>query len=220
MRAAALAPPSGYRDGNGTDVGDYHNRSNNTNLWSSTEASSGNAWRRNLNYGNTTVNRNDNVVSHGFSVRCAKNWKRSRKYEAGSMRMLLASYFPLLASYFLLLTSYFMATYDNLPVYKTAYDLLLEIFQFTKDFSRQYKYTIGQDLKLETTQLIKRIFQANSTFQYRKQYIQYAREHTETIRLYLRLLKDMKQINVNKFISLNEKVESISKQLARWGGGK
>lgn len=111
---------------------------------------------------------------------------------------------------------YYMTTYNNLPVYKAAYDLLLEIFQFTKNFSREYKYTIGQDLKQETTQLIKRIFQANSSFENRKQYIQYARGHTETVRLYLRLLKDLKQINTQKFISLNEKVELVSKQLTGW----
>lgn len=109
-----------------------------------------------------------------------------------------------------------MSTYNNLPVYKTTYDLLLEIFQTTKNFSREYKYTIGQDLKLEATQLIKRIFQANSAFDTRRQYIQYAREHTEVIRLYSRLLKDLKQVNVKKFISINEKIESISKQLAKW----
>jgi uncharacterized protein (TIGR02145 family) len=66
-------PPSGYRVGLGTVVGDYHNRSYNTGLWSSTEASSGLAWSRRLGYGYTTVYRYDNVVSHGFSVRCAKD---------------------------------------------------------------------------------------------------------------------------------------------------
>jgi len=45
-----------------------------------------------------------------------------------------------------------MSIYNHLPVYKAAYDLMLGIFQFTKDFPREYKYTIGQDLKIETTQ--------------------------------------------------------------------
>ena len=35
-----------------------------------------------------------------------------------------------------------MATYDNLPVYKASYDLLVEIFQFVKTFNKEYKYTI------------------------------------------------------------------------------
>ena len=42
-----------------------------------------------------------------------------------------------------------MAQYSELPVYKASYDLLLAIFQFTKDFSKEYKYTVGESLKQE-----------------------------------------------------------------------
>jgi len=54
-----------------------------------------------------------------------------------------------------------MATYDNLPVYKISYDLLLQIFVFTKDMNREYKYTIGENLKKETMELITNIYRAN-----------------------------------------------------------
>ena len=47
-----------------------------------------------------------------------------------------------------------MTTYYNLPVYKQSYDLLLEIFKLTKEFNREYKYTIGEELKKETTAMI------------------------------------------------------------------
>ncbi|MCD4691470.1 MAG: hypothetical protein K8R79_01035 [Calditrichales bacterium] len=43
-----------------------------------------------------------------------------------------------------------MSKYDELPVYKASYDLLLEIFKFTKNFTKEYKYTIGESLKKET----------------------------------------------------------------------
>ena len=47
-----------------------------------------------------------------------------------------------------------MSTYDELPVYKATYDLLLEMFRFTKDFSREYKYTVGESLKkVSSTQI-------------------------------------------------------------------
>ena len=42
-----------------------------------------------------------------------------------------------------------MATYNHLPVYKVSYDLLVELFRFTKDFTREYKYTIGESIKKE-----------------------------------------------------------------------
>jgi hypothetical protein len=40
-----------------------------------------------------------------------------------------------------------MAKYDELPVYKASYDLLLEIFLFVKEFSKEFKYTVGESLK-------------------------------------------------------------------------
>ena len=40
-----------------------------------------------------------------------------------------------------------MKLHSDLPVYKATYDLLLAIFQFTKDFSKEYKYIVGESLK-------------------------------------------------------------------------
>lgn len=39
-----------------------------------------------------------------------------------------------------------MAIYLHLPVYKASYDLLVELFKFTKDFNREYKYTLGESI--------------------------------------------------------------------------
>ena len=36
-----------------------------------------------------------------------------------------------------------MSLYDELPVFKASYNLLLNIFQFTANFSREYKYTVA-----------------------------------------------------------------------------
>jgi len=55
-----------------------------------------------------------------------------------------------------------MANYDELPVYKATYDLLLEVFRFTKTFSKEYKYTVGESIKKETLELITLIYRANS----------------------------------------------------------
>ena len=109
-----------------------------------------------------------------------------------------------------------MATYDNLPVYKVSYDLLLELFHFVKNFSREYKYTLGESIKKEMMEMIIQIYRANSRVDGRIARIQIARENAEVIRLLLRLMKDLQQINLDKFISLNMKIESVSKQLFAW----
>jgi hypothetical protein len=37
-----------------------------------------------------------------------------------------------------------MTLYNELPVYKATYDLLLSVFEFTKLINKEYKYTIGE----------------------------------------------------------------------------
>jgi len=101
-----------------------------------------------------------------------------------------------------------MATYDNLPVYKASYDLLVEIFQFSKNFSKEYKYTVGEKLKNETLEMIMNIYRANS-WEQKKELLQAARENIEVIRLLLRLVKDLRQISLNKFVVINEKIENL-----------
>ena len=54
-----------------------------------------------------------------------------------------------------------MALHFDLPVYKDTYQLVLEIFECTKKFSKKYKYTIGQDLKRDALQLLRSIYRAN-----------------------------------------------------------
>ena len=55
-----------------------------------------------------------------------------------------------------------MGLHYDLPVFKACYDLLLEIFQFTKDFGKEYKYTVGESLKKQMVDLLTLIFRANS----------------------------------------------------------
>jgi hypothetical protein len=108
-----------------------------------------------------------------------------------------------------------MAIYDNLPVYKTSYDLLLNLFTVCQNMERDYKFTIGEKLKNETVELIINVYRANSRAE-KADYIQKARENAEVIRLLLRLFNDLKQMSLSHFVALNEKLESVSKQLAAW----
>ena len=108
-----------------------------------------------------------------------------------------------------------MGQYNELPVYKTTYDLLLSIFQFTSDLNRAHKYTVSRSLKEDTIELLTLIYRANS--KYRKaEILQTAREQLEVMRLFIRLMKDMKQISLGKFVKINVVVENVSKQLTGW----
>jgi len=108
-----------------------------------------------------------------------------------------------------------VAHYDELPVYKASYDLFLEVFRFTKNFNKEYKYTVGESLKKEMIALVTLIYRANSR-KNKVDILQEAREHIEVIRLLIRLMKDLQQISMKQFVNINKRVENVSKQLTGW----
>jgi uncharacterized protein (TIGR02145 family) len=61
--------PGGYRNFGGT----FNNVGSLGNWWSSTEASTGSAWSRYLNYDDSNAGRATNTKSLGFSVRCVRD---------------------------------------------------------------------------------------------------------------------------------------------------
>jgi hypothetical protein len=108
-----------------------------------------------------------------------------------------------------------MVLYSELPVYKASYDLFVSIFEYTQHFNKEYKYTVGEKLKNETLEMMVAIYRANTRTD-KKELLQSARENIEVIRLLFRLLKDLKQITLEKFVAINQKIENVSKQLAGW----
>ena len=46
-----------------------------------------------------------------------------------------------------------MAFYTELPVYKDSYQLVLKVFEETRNFPREYKHTLGQDMKRDALHL-------------------------------------------------------------------
>ncbi|WP_446008961.1 four helix bundle protein [Candidatus Electrothrix sp.] len=110
-----------------------------------------------------------------------------------------------------------MALYTALPVYKVAYDLLIELFRRTGKFPREYKYTLGEKLKNEALELILNIYRANkSRNRDRLECIAEARDNAEAIRLLLRLSKDLNVIGNKPFVQLNSGIENVSVQLVGW----
>ena len=110
-----------------------------------------------------------------------------------------------------------MALYFNLPVYKDTYEMLLMIFQYSSKLPKDYKYTVGERLKNEATEVLVAIFEASQLKDKNKILtIQKALNSLEKCRLFIRILKDLNIWGVSKQASLNQKIENISKQLTQW----
>lgn len=109
--------------------------------------------------------------------------------------------------------------YDQLPVYKETYDLMLQVYKSSQNMKRDYRYTLGEEIKKGLCRLTTCIYRANLTY-HKEQYIMEAREITETVKIQLRILHDLGQLPVKNLARMNLSIESISKQLAAWHKSK
>jgi len=108
-----------------------------------------------------------------------------------------------------------MALYYDLPVYKDTYQLILKIFELTKEFSREYKYTLGQDMKRDALQLVRSIYRANKASQ-KKEHLEKFIDDFELLKLEIRLAVDMKIMSIRKQAELSLLLEGIGKQITGW----
>lgn len=109
-----------------------------------------------------------------------------------------------------------MAVYENLPAYKAAYDLLVEMFRMNLHLTREYRYTLGENLKNALTDLIVTIYKANADDAAKVTNLSHARECVVLVKLYMRMLHDLNQISLKRFAAMSEKTENLSKQITAW----
>jgi four helix bundle protein len=105
--------------------------------------------------------------------------------------------------------------YYQLDVYQSSYKLLQEIFIHTKNLNKEYKYSLGEDIKKKSFEVVLNIYRANREKD-KVKFINTARDDIEFIRISVRLLKDLKVLNLKKFTLLNQSIEEVSKQLGGW----
>ena len=76
-----------------------------------------------------------------------------------------------------------MALYYDLKVFKDVYKLILLIFDRTKNFPREYKYSLGQDMKRHI--LVRSIYRANKV-KNKTEYLESFLDDFEVLKLEIR----------------------------------
>ena len=108
-----------------------------------------------------------------------------------------------------------MALYYDLKVFKDVYQLILKIFEYTQGFPREYKYTLGQDMKRDAIALVRSIYRANKA-KNKTEYLEAFLDDFEIIKLETRLCTDMKILSIKKQAELSALMDSIGKQVTGW----
>lgn len=109
-----------------------------------------------------------------------------------------------------------MVLYNQLPIYRDAYQLLLEIYQVTNKFPRDFKYTLGQDMKRDSLALFRDLYGANVSVENRRQHLDHFLTAFELLKVEMRLCVDLNVLSVKKLAQLSLMMESIAKQASGW----
>ena len=94
-----------------------------------------------------------------------------------------------------------------LPIYKQTYDILLRTMTATKDFPREYKYTLGQKMKDELIELVVMIYRANSAAD-KAQHIRSVVALFQAIQLMMRLSHDIENFDPPPLCGVIEMTDS------------
>lgn len=85
----------------------------------------------------------------------------------------------------------------------------------TKEFPRDYKYTLGQRLQDEVMSLIVLIYRANSR-QHKIRVISEILENVLVVELLIRLARDMRILSIKNYAGCVEMTESLARQAEGW----
>jgi hypothetical protein len=109
-----------------------------------------------------------------------------------------------------------MALYYTLPVYRDTYKFIQLVFAVTAGFPREYKFSLGQDMKRDAMQLVRHIYRANLASGNKTEHLAAFVDDFELVKLQVRLSFDMRIIDHKKYASIVELMDSVGRQITGW----
>ena len=108
-----------------------------------------------------------------------------------------------------------MALYYNLQVYKDVYQLVLLLFTYTRDFPKEYKYSLGEDIRRDSIILVRSIYRANKALDKREDLDNFL-DDFEVLKFEIRLSKDLHILSIGHFSEISKLIETIVKEINGW----
>ena len=108
-----------------------------------------------------------------------------------------------------------MALHIELPIYKLAYDLLSLATDLTRNMPRDFKASLGQQIRVECVQLIVCIGRANRARD-KTAVLDELLEHLQVVELLMRLSQDKRYISPKQWAASVQITERIGQQASGW----
>jgi len=106
--------------------------------------------------------------------------------------------------------------YDNLPIYKSALDFCVYVETIVKSFGKYEKYTIGEDLRNYSKEILFLVHKANISLEKKKK-LEQLRDKTEEVKMLIQLCKELKAFKSFKQFEVSSKmIVNIARQSQAW----
>lgn len=105
----------------------------------------------------------------------------------------------------------------DIPIFKKAYSLYKEFYSIRSSVSKQDRYTIYLRCENAILDVIESILKAGRENKIEKlPTLEYGSLKLNLLRVLIRLLKDVKTINIKKYSALEENIDEIGRMLGGW----
>ena len=108
-----------------------------------------------------------------------------------------------------------MAIHHQLPIYKEAYELLKLATTITKNMPKDFKASIGGEIRSLCVQSVLLIARANAA-QEKASHLTKLLEQIHAVEILFRLSKDMRFISTGQFATAIQITDAIGKQANGW----
>jgi hypothetical protein len=105
----------------------------------------------------------------------------------------------------------------DIPIFKKTYELYKEIYSLRDSVSRQDRYTVWQRCENIILDILESILSASQLPKLEKlPTLERASLKLNFLRVFIRLMKEIKSIDIKKYVLLEESVNEIGRMLGGW----
>lgn len=107
---------------------------------------------------------------------------------------------------------------EKLLIFQKTYDLVVWLYHLLNKLPRNHRPILGQQIHTLALQILIGIIQANShkDSKLRKAQQQKISQDLDTLRILIRLTKDVKLMSIKQYTFATEKMNEIGRMLAAW----
>ena len=106
--------------------------------------------------------------------------------------------------------------YDNLPIYRSAMILCVYIETIVKSFEKYHKYSIGQDMRNYSKELLFMIHRANISYE-KKKNLEELKNRCEDMKMLIAIAKELKAFkSFKQFENSSKYTVDVCKQAQSW----